>query len=291
MAIENRDNIGLIDGQNVFGMRIQGLAKAGIGNGVVASSITSTALKVTQRGAGADRSVDVQLGNCRINAVEYTEAAIVNLPISTAHATSKRIELIVYDQSAGNPAVVDGTPHATDPQVPDVTDDNDIPLGIVLVNPAVSVINTADIYDLRCFATVKYTMVGMIEFGLKTNVDNTEGSCFQNGTASYVSGGKLKIKLPTVIPSGAALTAKFFVIMRPVSASVAYAQLYNDTGAIQATTMLTENYNEPNMLVSASLTTGAGKNIINDNVYSIDIKNSAGVNTAIYRAWLEFYVS
>lgn len=298
MTIENRDNLGLIDDQIVFGMRLQGLAKASLGNGVVAESTTSTALKASQRAAVANMSVDVATGSCQIDGVVYTEDSIVNVVISAAHATDERIDLIVYDQSAGNPAVVTGTANATNPRVPDVTDDKDIPLALVYVLPQDDVaysgtITTEYIYDVRCFMVfIASVLQGSIEFPLYLNTHEAYGSNFSTISTTYVYCGKLVVAIPTFYPTTTkTITAKFHVIisLNTIGAEAATCQLYNLTTSTSISELSsTDVGGEPYLKTSTSLTVGTGKNIVDGNTYLIRAKTTAGT-CAVYRAWLEFY--
>lgn len=105
-------------------------------------------LAVSENGAGASMHVDVAAGNAWISGTKYTEAGITeDLVITAAHATLDRKDLVVYDSSAGNPAVVAGTAAAI-PEPPDIPA-GDILLAIVDVGAAVTQIANADITDGR----------------------------------------------------------------------------------------------------------------------------------------------
>ena len=79
---------------------------AGIrGNGVL------TGLAVSESTTPA-MSVLVALGSCKISDVVYSEVAGQNLNISNGDATHPRKDIVVYDATAGNPAIVEGTPAA-----------------------------------------------------------------------------------------------------------------------------------------------------------------------------------
>lgn len=295
MVIENRENLGMIDNQTLFNVIIQSLAKVTLGNGVVANTITSTALKVTQKAIEANRSVDVQLGGRVINDIYLNMAFNTNVPIAESHPTLYRRDLIIFDHSAGVPSVVQGTDYAINPKVPDVTDDNDIPLAIVSVNPAVTVINTADIIDVRSFTvpvvgTGKYTMVGLWVFPIRKSTDEATGSGFLVTGTTYGYAGYARCILPSVFPSGTTLVAVFKANLMEAS-NLSYVRLYNDTDLVQVVELSGSNTGAiPHMLVSAELTTGAGNNLVNDKVYVIQIKNNtAAVNSIISAAWVEFY--
>lgn len=83
-----------------------GLATSGTGNGGVARHFgvaTSGDLCVTERGAGANMSVDVGVGGCMVGGTENAEqgsyyvhnaTAVVNVAISASDATNPRIDII-----------------------------------------------------------------------------------------------------------------------------------------------------------------------------------------------------
>ena len=116
--------------------------KAGIqGDGVVSG------LAVTQKGAGANQSVDVASGSCYIGSTKYTEGGTVNVALDAAHGTYARWDIITYDASAGNPSKVTGTAGAI-PTIPDVPS-GDIILALVLRAANDNVVSDAEITDKR----------------------------------------------------------------------------------------------------------------------------------------------
>lgn len=116
--------------------------KAGIqGDGVVSG------LAVSQKGAGANQSVDVASGSCTIGGTKYTEAGTVNVALDAAHGTYARWDIITYDASAGNPSKVTGTAVAI-PTIPDVPS-GDIILALVLRAANDNVVSDAEITDKR----------------------------------------------------------------------------------------------------------------------------------------------
>lgn len=116
--------------------------KAGIeGNGVVSG------LAVSEKGAGANQSVDVASGSCSIAGVVYTEGGTVNVALDAAHGTYARWDIITYDASAGNPSKVTGTEGAI-PTIPDVPS-GDIILALVLRAANDNVVSNAEITDKR----------------------------------------------------------------------------------------------------------------------------------------------
>ena len=107
-------------------------------------------LAVTEKGAGADMSVDVSDGYCVSNGIlETLSGGPTNLAISNGDASNPRIDTIIYDVSANTAAVVEGNPAAT-PNPQDRSDANDVILARVHVeaNETTS-IQDSDIYDCR----------------------------------------------------------------------------------------------------------------------------------------------
>lgn len=102
-------------------------------------------LAVSEKGAGADMSVDVALGEAFIDGVSYTESGTTNVAITAADATHARKDLIIYDTSTSAPIVIDGTPAAT-PQPPDITA-SDILLALVDVAANDTSISDSEITD------------------------------------------------------------------------------------------------------------------------------------------------
>lgn len=124
----------------------------------------STDLNVTQRGAGANMSVDVSSGRCLVRGDEGSvqgtyhcvNDATVNLAIGAADPTNPRWDLVVAKVqdalysgavNAWSLAIVPGTAAGSpaDPAVPN----NAIVLARVVVGAAVSSITNANITDLR----------------------------------------------------------------------------------------------------------------------------------------------
>ena len=102
-------------------------------------------LDVSERGAGANMSVDVAAGSCFVNDTKYTEASLINVAISAAHATLARKDIITYDTSASNPAAVAGSPSST-PQPPNIPS-GDILLAMVDIPAADTTISNSQITD------------------------------------------------------------------------------------------------------------------------------------------------
>lgn len=298
MAISDRDNIGMVDNQTVYNMRIQSLAKSSLGNGVIMATVAATGLKVMQREAGANMSVDVQLGSCIIDGTTYTEAADVNLEVAAADATDPRIDLIVYDQSVGNPAIVAGTP-AEYPQVPDVTDDADIPLALVYVAAQETSITNAEITDVRSGikssvtvnSDVDYEFVSIWKLPIRITGGDSDGSYFSTLSTTYETAGyAYSCPLPTNPFGGTTLVARLCALVSiDDGASTATVCLLSDGVAVGETTTQST---DPTNVMSAELSTGAGNNLTDNSTNAFRLKTS-GVGTGeaakLYSAWVEFY--
>jgi hypothetical protein len=166
-----------------------GITTAGGAHGVVGSGD----LAVTQRGAGANMSVDVAAGRAVIRSTEasslaagaytFLNDATVNLSISAADATNPRIDLVIAqvrdsNYSGANTdarlAVVTGTPAAS-PSPPAVPD-SCVVLAQVAVAALASSITNANITDKRTFA---YALGGLAKYA---------GSTFRPSGASLFEG-------------------------------------------------------------------------------------------------------
>ena len=130
--------------------QLNNMLRAMNGDGVISG------LGVSQRGAGANMSVDVALGEAKISNLRESQAGTTNVVIAASHATLERKDLITYDASANTPAVIKGTDHAgseADPTYPPDIPSGDILLGIVKVDAAATLITDGDITD--CGITVE----------------------------------------------------------------------------------------------------------------------------------------
>lgn len=110
-------------------------------------------LEITES-SPAGMSILVAAGNCDIDGAVYEEGSGQNVNISNGDATHPRKDIIVYDATAGNPAVVAGTPAAA-PHPPNIPA-GDIYLAMVAVaaNESTSIVN-ADITNGRVNVDVK----------------------------------------------------------------------------------------------------------------------------------------
>ena len=173
---------------------IEAFREAIIGNGVIAG------LEVTQSATPA-MTVLVSAGQCTIDGVVYAEASGQNLNISNGDASHDRKDIVVYDATAGNPAVVAGTPAAA-PVPPDIPA-GDILLGIVLVeaNETTSIVN-ADITNDRVYSIKRWAHTSV-------SVNTTLNDAHHVVTVD-ATGGARTITLPTA--SG--ILGKVYVIKK-----------------------------------------------------------------------------
>ena len=79
-----------------------------LGNGVISG------LAVTERGAGANMSVDVAAGDARADGTLRNFASVTNVVISTSDPSNPRKDLVVIN-SAGSIVILAGTPEAATP--------------------------------------------------------------------------------------------------------------------------------------------------------------------------------
>ena len=151
MTLYDRDLYGLMDGQIIWGEFFQNIAKGVAGWGVWSDTPgDNNYLRVTQRGAGVNMSVDVNPGSIDIAGTSYVQTGIVNIPIAAPTANVRCI-LCMFDASVGN-AIGTGLSVASAelyPNPPPVGDTDRMPLGLVLVSYDQTSISNADITDVR----------------------------------------------------------------------------------------------------------------------------------------------
>ncbi len=140
------------DGNYFFDNDMNSVSDAIAGNGVMSG------MAVTEKGAGADMSVDVALGTYVANSVTVVKIATTNVIVTAAHASLPRKDIIIAD-SAGNITCIAGTQFAALPTansglqtyapVPPEITANKIILAEVWVPAAAATIVDAYISDKR----------------------------------------------------------------------------------------------------------------------------------------------
>lgn len=121
-----------------------GMVQGASGNGVVSG------LATTQRGAGANMSVDVAAGAWIAGGVLSAATSTTNVAISASDPTNPRYDLVTADNT-GTIAVVTGTAAAApNTQIPALPA-NKIPLAVVTVAAGATSISTANCTDGRLF--------------------------------------------------------------------------------------------------------------------------------------------
>lgn len=161
------DQVLFLDEDNVYGADELGLPYRDImGEGVV----SATDFAVSERGAGANLSVDVAAGACWIKGDDsatlqptyrYREAATTNLAIATADPTNPRIDIVIAEirdatfagvNKDGRLRVITGTPAGS--PTPPATPNNAIKLADVSVPALDTTITNNQITDKRPRAKV-----------------------------------------------------------------------------------------------------------------------------------------
>ena len=184
-------------------------------------------LAVSQRGAGANMSVDVALGECFVDGTTYTESGTTNVVITAADATHARKDLIVYDTATSAPIAIAGSPAAT-PQPPDITA-SDILLALVDVAANDTSIVDAEITDKRIVIDT-YIPVYIIASDVLLHSNDTERSRAQ------ITYGKMKeIRIPARVAKDSRYRVKFDM---KVDAGSGAAQIYLN-GTIDGTEQTT----------------------------------------------------
>ena len=164
----------------VFSQDVQILADGLRGNGVL------NGCTVTQRGAGANMSVDVAAGNIVREAVTVVVAG-GNAVVSAAHATLNRIDLVSVND-VGALVVTTGTAATVPepPTIPQVANVNNIVLAFIYVPAADTAINTNQLVDKRAFVSAPGS--GTFTGGM-SNLGNTSGTTGTVGSRLLIVGG------------------------------------------------------------------------------------------------------
>lgn len=112
-------------------------------------------LAVSQRGAGANMSVDVASGWAWINSTKIIKVSTTNVAITAAHASYARYDLVVIN-SSGTISVIDGTVAATSyANDYDLETNNAILLAEVYVPATDTTIEDAQITDKRIIVAIE----------------------------------------------------------------------------------------------------------------------------------------
>ena len=165
---------------------LQVLAAAYQGNGVIAG------LAVSQRGAGANLSVDVAAGQARVGGY-FPFVAATNVAITTANGSNPRLDLVTVDYN-GTLTVTAGTP-AAEP-VPPAIPANSVVLALVDVPTSDTIITDNQIVDKRLVVANAFdgeddfepgsTETGEIgQWGWNTTASGTAANAQQAGEASH----------------------------------------------------------------------------------------------------------
>lgn len=147
------------DGEVLFDTEYANLREAASGNA------TMEGLGVTQRGAGANMSVDVAAGDAWSDDVYVNKAATTNVVVTASHASLDRIDIVTMD-SAGTISVTAGTP-AANPSPPNLPAD-EIMFAYVSVPATVVTIINAYITDKREFVKGAREPLGSVKAWLKS---------------------------------------------------------------------------------------------------------------------------
>ena len=172
-------------GDPIESVYLNNLRVAAQGWGVVSG------LAVSQKGAGADMSVDVALGVAWINGTRVTKGSTTNVAITAAHASYDRYDLVVIN-SSGTISVIDGTAAATSyANDYDLETNNAILLAEVYVPATDTTIEDAQITDKQILSFMEEIEDSIFSIGLEEYsnhlgaTDNfTETNTSGNGTAS-----------------------------------------------------------------------------------------------------------
>ena len=186
--------MGKLQNENWEAIDVEAIEEAIQGNGVISG------LAVTESSTPA-MTVAVSAGQCVIDGVVYAEASSQNLTIDNGDVTNARKDIIVYDATASNPAVVKGTPAAA--PVPADIPAGDILLGIVFVeaNESTAIFN-ADITDDRFYSVQRWAYTSV-------SVNTTLNDAYQV-VGVDATGGVRTITLPTAV----GIRGKIYVVKK-----------------------------------------------------------------------------
>jgi microcystin-dependent protein len=122
---------------------LNNLAVASMGWGVLSG------MAVSQRGAGANMSVDVAAGNAMVNGTMVIKSSTTNVSVTAADATYDRYDLVVLD-SSGTISVVAGTAGSTSyANDYDLESNDSILLAELFIEAGSTTVTTSDITDKR----------------------------------------------------------------------------------------------------------------------------------------------
>ena len=202
---------------------IAAIKRCGVISGLATSESTTPAMTVL-----------VSSGVCIEDETEYTESSGQNLNISNGDTTHPRKDIIVYDTSAGNPIVVEGTPAAA-PVPPDIPS-GDVYLALVHVdaNETTSILN-ADIDDGRVYVVaVPVHMLEHLEGGADTieYYDRFEdNSLHTNATQQSVNSASYQKRKETLIDFCADTIAIRYSTL-PATNRIVYSKIYRNGVAV-----------------------------------------------------------
>ena len=189
------------DGHYLFDAHLNNLEEAAIGNGVV------TGFGVTEKGAGADKTVDVAAGTAVVNGTIVTVGSTTNVDLSSYidGADPKKVLIVLEDDDSI--AVVDGVaaaadpvgntgPETKEPELPDKPTDKII-LAEVWLEAGETTIQDADITDRR---------IQVLEFGMLENQDWTQYNILQGDGSNEPAAVSLAGPIDEcVVPAGAVI--------------------------------------------------------------------------------------
>lgn len=221
-------------------------------------------LAVSERGAGANMSVDVGTGEAYIGGSVYSETSTTNVVIAASHATYARKDIIIYDIATTAPIAITGTP-ATIPQPPDITA-NDILLGLVDVSANATAINNADITQKQIIVSPTSIYITVSDVLLQSN--------FAERSTHSLTYVKLKeTRIPAHISSNSIYRIKFDLKITADLGDTAYGKIYlNGVAHGTEQTETSTSY----VTYSEDLVIGGG-DLIQLWVKSTDIVNAARV--------------